>query len=392
MAIVFIPGIKGSELVDRYPLDWPRRWSVEDMVVGDLIEDPRDFMLTEGVFDAVDGHWMRPGRLIHYPYARMVSKLRAWKQPEPVYTFSYDWRKPLEWSAARLVRAMDIMVGRERAAGRSPELRFVTHSMGGLLLRSALGLRNRRRPFAGIGRIVFIAPPFRGALGAPYALVVGERDGWFGTDEDYRAIARTFPSVYQMTPSWPAAAVGSQGDALDLFNAANWQANVRDSGHFSARFLADAEAFVRGRRARWGGTSRAPMLPDATLARHADKLLVLCGAGISTPLQLPVHTDNERNPNWFDFASMQFTTAGDSRVPFASAAVRGVTLAAFVGAGEHAELCRDERVTNLTSLWLEGKKALRMTRRGPQHPAERKSRRYFQPWDGQTSSFQKHVV
>ncbi|HKJ95521.1 MAG TPA: hypothetical protein VKA32_07825, partial [Gammaproteobacteria bacterium] len=159
MAIVFLPGIKGSELVDSYPLDWPRRWSLEDMTVGDIIENSLDFALVDGRYDAADGHWMRPTRMIHYAYGAIINKLRAWQQPEPVYTFSYDWRKPLELSAARLVQAMDELAGREKAVGRSPELKFVTHSMGGLVLRSALALRNRRDPFDGIGRCVFIAPP-----------------------------------------------------------------------------------------------------------------------------------------------------------------------------------------------------------------------------------------
>ena len=392
MAIVFIPGIKGSELIDSYPLDWPRRWSLEDMVIGDLVENPHDFSLTEGRYDAADGHWMRPGRLIHYAYGAMIAKLRQWKQPEPVYTFSYDWRKPLELSAQRLVRAMDVLSGREQAAGRTPELKFITHSMGGLLLRSALGLRNRRNPFDGIGRTVCIAPPFRGSIGAPYALVVGEKDGWFGTDEDYRSIARTFPSVYQMTPSWHAAAIDSEGRPLDLFNAANWQANVRDGGQFRARFLADAEAFVRGRAGQFGGVSDAPMLSDAILARHADKVLVLCGAGIETHRQLPVETDNTRNPNWFDFAGARSDPNGDGRVHFLSAAIRGVALAAFRNAGQHALLCRDERVTNLTSLWLEGHKALKMTRRTAQHSVARPSRSYFESWDGKADSFAQHVV
>ncbi len=392
MAIVFIPGIKGSELIDSYPLDWPRRWSIEDMVVGDLVENPHDFALAGGRYDAADGHWMRPGRLIHYAYGAMIAKLRQWKQPEPLYTFSYDWRKPLELSAARLVRAMDVLAGREQAAGRTPELKFITHSMGGLLLRSALGLRNRRNPFDGVGRTVFIAPPFRGAIGAPYALVVGEKDGWFGTDEDYRTIARSFPSVYQMTPSWPGAAVGPGGAVVDLFDAASWQANVRDGGQFQSRFLADAEAFVRGGSARYGGVSDAPVLTDAAMARHADKVLVLCGAGIPTRRQLPVQTDNVRNPNWFDFAHAVSDAHGDGRVHFMSAAVRGVTLAAFADSGTHALLCRDERVTNLTSLWLDGHNALKMARRTPQHSVARPSRSYFEPWDGKADSFAQHVA
>ncbi|RAP58391.1 hypothetical protein [Oleiagrimonas sp. MCCC 1A03011] len=392
MAIVFLPGIKGSELVDTYPMDWPHRWSLEDMAIGDVLEDPLDFSLAEGRYDAQDGHWMRPSRLLHYAYGAIVSKLRAWKQPEPVYTFSYDWRKPLEMSAAALVRAMDELTGRERAAGRSGELQFVTHSLGGLLLRSALALRNTRDPFAGVGRIVFIAPPFRGAIGAPYALVVGEKDGWFGTDEDYRRIARTFPSVYQMTPSWTHAAVDEDGRDVDLFDPGRWQASVRDKSEFQSRFLRDAEAFIRGRRARQKGHSNAPMLSDAALARAADKVLVLCGAGQPTHHTLPVQTNNPRNPNWFDFAHAAADMHGDGRVHLLSAALKGVTLAAFDDAGEHALLCRDERVTNLTSLWLEGRKALKMTRRGPQHSVDRPGRSHFEPWDGKPSSFAAHIV
>lgn len=392
MAIIFIPGIKGSELVDSYPLNWPVRWSLEDMVVGDIVEDPLDFRLTEGRYDGADGHWMRPYRVIHYAYGAMLDKLRAWKAPEPVYVHTYDWRKPLELSARRLQRMADEVSGRERAAGRDPALSFVTHSMGGLLLRSMLRLRNPRAPFDGIGRIVFIAPPFRGAIGAPYALVVGEKDGLFGTDEDYRRLARTFPSVYQMTPSWQAAALDEKARSVDLFNAANWQANVRDGGEFQSRFLADAEAFVRGRGARYGGTSDAPMLSDAALARGVDNVLVLAGAGVSTPRQFNVQTENTRNPNWFDFAHAQSDNFGDGRVHFLSSAIKGLTFGAFHGAGNHARLCRDERITNAVSLWLEGRKALKMTRREPHHSVARPGRRHFEPWDGNPASFDTHIV
>ncbi|MDN5924717.1 MAG: hypothetical protein L0H70_06930 [Xanthomonadales bacterium] len=392
MAIIFIPGIKGSELVDSYPLNWPVRWSLEDMVVGDVVEDPLDFRLSEGRYDGADGHWMRPFRIIRYAYGSMLDKLRAWKSPEPVYVHSYDWRKPLELSAQRLCRMAEEVSGRERAAGRDPALSFVTHSMGGLLLRSALRLRRPRDPFDGIGRIVFIAPPFRGAIGAPYALVVGEKDGLFGTDEDYRRLARTFPSVYQMTPSWQAAAVNEQGHSVDLFDAANWQANVRDGGEFQSRFLADAEAFVRGRSARFGGVSSAPMLSDAALARGADKVLILNGADVTTARQFTVQSSNKRNPNWFDFSQTRSDSFGDGRVHFLSSAIKGLTFAAYRDAGDHARLCRDERITSSVSLWLQGHKALKMTRREAHHSVARPGRRYFAPWNGDDTSFSEHIV
>ncbi len=390
MAIVFIPGIKGTELVDTYPLDHPRRWPMPGTRPGDMIESPREFALVDGRHDT-DGHWMQPSRVIHQICGPMIHKLRTQLAPEPVYAFGYDWRKPLEDAALRLARMLEDVVARERAAGRAPELGFVTHSMGGLLLRSALLLRRRRDPLADVGRIVFIAPPFRGAIGSPFALVAGETDDWFGTGPDYRKVTRGFPSVYQMTPSWPAAAVDEDGRELDLFDPANWQANVARGESFRPGFLRDAEAFVRGRKARHGGRSPAPMLGDAALAAAADKVLVICGAGLPTPCALPVLTRNAPNPNWFDFAHMTIDARGDGRVWMPSAAIKGVTLAAFAGGGEHSLLCRDERVTRLTALWLSGQRAVALKPRTPHDPVRRRRHR-FRPWDGRIESLDQHIV
>jgi hypothetical protein len=99
MAIIFIPGIKGSELDDSYPLDWPTRWSMKDMVIGEVFDSPDDLRLTDGRYDSGNGHWMQPTRIIRYAYASMLGKLRTWKSPEPVYAFSYDSSR--KWKGAR---------------------------------------------------------------------------------------------------------------------------------------------------------------------------------------------------------------------------------------------------------------------------------------------------
>lgn len=392
MAIILIPGIKGSELVDSYPLDWPTRWSLEDMNVGDIIESPLDLALLEGRFDGAEAHRLQPSRPLRYAYGEMVGKLRAWRAPEALYTFTYDWRRSIEHAAAKLVEFCAEVEGRLAALKRKEPLQFVTHSMGGLVLRSALTLRNARDPFAGIGRIVFIAPPFKGSVGSVQMLVAGEKDGWFGSDEDYRRIARGFPSVYALTPSYAGAALDERGAEVDLFRAANWQANVRDGSEFRADFLANAEALVRARKAQFGGTSSAPLLSDSTLASNADNVLVLQSAGFNTPRQLPVLTRNAKNPNWCDFANQIIDKLGDGRVHLMSSAVKGVPLAAYTNAPDHGRVCRDDRVINTVSLFLEGKKALRMTPRGPEDSAERRGRRYFEPWDGDAASLAEAIV
>jgi hypothetical protein len=263
--------------------------------------------------------------------------------------------------------------------------------MGGLLLRSALALRERREPFADVARIVFIAPPFRGALGAPFALVAGETDAWFGTGPGYRKVARGFPSVYQITPSWPGAAVDEDGGDLDLFDPTNWQANVARGKTFRPDFLRNGEAFVRADHARHGGHSGAPMLSDTALAEAADKVLIICGSGKPTPRALPVLTRNQDNPNWFDFAHMAIGTHGDGRVWMASAAIKGVTLAAFADSGEHALLCRDERIAHLATRWLANDSAAMLRPRRAGDPVKRRQH-FFKPWDGALASLDRHVV
>lgn len=392
MATILIPGIKGSELADSYPLDWPVRWSLEDMVFGDAFENPLDFALIDGRYEANDGHRMLPSRPIRYAYGEMVGKLRAWKPNEPLHVFTYDWRRPIEHAARRLAEFCDELRGRQVRLKRPAALNFVTHSMGGLVLRCLLALRGGKDPFADVGRIVFIAPPFRGSIAAAQMLVAGERDGWFGTDEDYRKIARSFPSVYQMTPHFPGCCVDEQGRGVDLFDAASWQANVRDGrGGFDARFLADAEIFLRG-SSRAGDTSPASMLSDAALAANAGNVLILQGTGVPTPHQFTVQRANTSNPNWFDFAGARKDDLGDGRVHLRSSAVPGVTLAGFTGAADHGRVCRDTRVINTVSLWLEGKRALRMLPRSPDHAVERRSRSYFGVWDGDVASFATHMV
>lgn len=392
MTTVLIPGIKGSELTDSYPLDWPVRWSLEDMVFGDAFENPLDFALLDGRYEASDGHRMLPSRPIRYAYGEMVGKLRAWKPDEALHVFTYDWRRPVEHAAHKLAEFCEELSGRQRRLRRRATLNFVAHSMGGLVLRSMLGLRGRDA-FADVARIVFIAPPFRGSLAAVQMLVAGERDGWFGTDEDYRKIARSFPSVYQMTPHYADSCIDEDSRSVDLFDAANWQTNVRDGdGGFAARFVADAEAFARGHAARHGGGSTAPMLDDAALAANAENILVLQGCGVPTPVQLTVQRANRANPNWFDFAGARKDNLGDGRVHLRSAAVPGLTLAAYAGALDHGRVCRDSRIINTVSLWLEGKRALKLVPRGPEHPAVRRSRSYFGAWDGDVGTLTGHVV
>lgn len=392
MAIVLIPGIKGSKLVDTYPPEFNVRWSVEDMVVGDLLEDALDFELRDGLYDVGDQHLFREWELLNVAYKPMIHRLRRWVDRR-LYLFPYDWRLPIEKNAVKLNEFIDHLQGKLAHHGDEP-ISFVAHSMGGLLLRSALGLR-KPRPFDGVGKVVFIAPPFRGACDTTRVLIAGEKQGWLGNSEDFRKLARGFQSVYQLLPAYSDALINaSTGERLDAFDKDCWQRNVLKAETFRADFLGNAEAFFRAGRARHGGQSAAPMLNDSALRKYADKLLVILSTGHKTIRQVPVNCDNKPNPNWFDFENARSDHLGDGRVHLKSAAIRGVTLAAYEGAKPHGMACRDETIINSTSMWLQQGRLIKMQPRTARDRVRRHKRKddFFAPWDGRAGSLASHIV
>ncbi len=392
MAIVLIPGIKGSKLADTYPPHFDVRWSLEDLVVGDLFEDPLDFELRDGLYDARDEHIFREWELLNVSYKPMIHRLRQWVDKR-LYLFPYDWRLPVENNAQKLNDFVDHLQGKLAHHG-DETISFVAHSMGALLLRSALGLR-RPRPFTGIGRIVFIAPPFRGACETARVLIAGEKHGWFGSSEDFRKLARGFQSVYQLLPSYSDALVDAvSGEHLDAFDLDCWQTNVVKTKTFQPDFLANAEAFIRAGRAQHGGSSMAPMLSERALRGHADQVLVLMGVGHATMRQIPVDRDNAANRNWFDFQAARKDELGDGRVHLCSAAIRGITLGAYPSAKVHGMSCRDETIINSVAMWLQQGKLIKMRPRRPDDRVRRSRRKidYFIPWDGKQSSLASHIA
>ena len=206
-------------------------------------------------------------------------------------------------------------------------------------------------------------------------LIAGEKNGWFSDEEDFRKLARSFPSVYQMIPSFDHAAVRvKDGSALDLFNIRNWQHNVAKGKEFKQKFLVNAEVFLKGSGANRRGKSDAPILSDRELRRHADHIAVILSIGYDTRYQIRVVTENRRNRNWFDFKNSREDTNGDERVHLKSAAIQGITLAAYEGAASHGVVCRDSTIIKSVCRWLEGNRLLKMRARTSRNSIQRPSR------------------
>ncbi len=377
---VFLPGIKGSKLIDTYPLDFRLRWSLEDMTIGNVWEDEEDLALDNGSADR-GYHMLREHEVFSLAYRQFVNRLRHWVSPH-VYVFPYDWRLPLEETSARLTDFLKRVRGK---FGTDTPINFVTHSMGGLIVRSYLWRMMREGALDRIGRLVFIAPPFKGSLNAVEVLIKGEKQGLFGSAEGFRKVARGFPSVYQLLPHYQdAIRNATTKEEMDIFKIQSWQANVLEPGKgFRADFLENAEDFHRGGSRDQERRGRAPMIADEALRKQlGDRSLVLISTGHETMQQIPVEpNETNQNRNWYDFKRAKRDENGDGVVSVRSAAVEGITLCIFEDAPKHAFVCRAEEVAEATSDWLKAGRALKRTPRRRNTAVDRRAPRTIPPWD-----------
>jgi pimeloyl-ACP methyl ester carboxylesterase len=304
-----------------------------------------------------------------------------------VYVFSYDWRLPLETTSAKLADFLKRVRGKFEPG---TPVNLVTHSMGGLIVRSYLWRLMQAERLEEVGRLVFIAPPFKGSSSAVEVLIKGEKQGLFGSAKGFRKIARGFRSVYQLLPCYPGAIYNKDtGEDMDIFKARNWQENVlQPEKGFRPDFLEVAEAFHRGGSGTHEGPSPAPMMTDEDLRRNVgDRCLVLLSTGHKTMQGIPVDPNEaHQNRNWYDFKAAKADKNGNGVVSVHSAAVDGIPLGIFEGAHGHGFVCREEEVANTTSDWLTVGQALKRTPRTRSTAIKRRTPRKFPVWDPKKKS------
>jgi hypothetical protein len=235
-AVVVVPGIMGSELVDTATGDllwglapgpfvsaWLSGASLARLHLSGEERQGRYGQVTASRLLRVPA-WLPVLQGIE-PYTRLVDRLRqVVADPAAVLEFPYDWRLPVAYNASRLAEAA---VGhleswrrhpaheparRTHPNGRPAKLVFVAHSMGGLLVRQATAV-------AGMGELVrasiTLGTPLYGAPKAALVLSTGRGlpvplppnrplGKLFARDADHgvRALARTLPGIYDLLPTY----------------------------------------------------------------------------------------------------------------------------------------------------------------------------------------------
>jgi hypothetical protein len=366
---VLVPGILGTSLENIYPVRPETTWSLWEAAEVELaggVDIPELRLTDDGEADAADHVVTRAGWLLPVAYMAVVRALRG-RLGAPVYVFPYDWRLPTAVNARRLARFVRGLRRKPMTGvpGWDGTVDFVAHSLGGLIVRGFLeawtALEGTPPP---VGRVAFVATAHRGSLDAVDAMVRGETL-FLGGRKELRKLARTFPSVYELLPTYAALVDGSGAD-LDVFDAASWQSNVATSPTDPLRpaHLARARAYLAGLPAPAGALCVFGNRPASTLRR-----LVAQDRG------------GER---WFDFAGAErgdgdeVVTVESARLPGAPAveiAWQDVSYFALKArhVSMHAFLLTLDEVQTMVCRWLTGLDGVALLPRGT--PASR----YFPP-------------
>jgi pimeloyl-ACP methyl ester carboxylesterase len=229
-AVVVVPGIMGSELVDvttgetLWGLQDPR-WYLKAWAGGSAL---RALALTDAEREGKYGR-VRATGLLRFPafapmlrgfepYGRLLDGVRrAVVDSAAVAEFAYDWRLPVSYNAALLAEFADAWLKAWRAHPRhvpSDDIRvvIVAHSMGGLVARHLAGIPGAAEM---VRMVVTLGTPFYGAAKAAVLLSSGRGGPLPLPRARLRDLARTLPGVYDLLPTYRSVDVGTEARRLE---------------------------------------------------------------------------------------------------------------------------------------------------------------------------------
>ncbi|MFG3510554.1 esterase/lipase family protein [Streptomyces sp. NPDC047821] len=330
--LLFVPGVMGSILASTglggiWWLDVRSRGRIDSLALApDGHSDTHPAFKIEPV--AVDAS---------YEGFLFAAERRGGVHP---LAFPYDWRKPLHISADRL---RDTVLARRTGDRRHPPVDIVAHSMGGLVVRTAL----MRHPglWDHVGRIVFLGTPHYGAtaIGGYLKNHLWGRDrlvllGKYLSRDTFRSLAGVLHLLPAPAGVYPASSAkdGAFHDHpctnFDPYDAAAWHLKLDPARQLRLQALLDAAARHHHDLHAW----------HCSLGQdRRDRMAVIAGTGFKTLFRLAYdkragflwqHMDRvtTRIPHHPD-------RDGDGRVPLASARLPWVGETRYVN-GEHGSL------------------------------------------------------
>lgn len=305
---ILIPGIQGTKLVNSNTLNFDTIWSA----VQSKYETIYDLSLKrDSRFEENSKVIIERSDVEDLAYREAVYILEK-KADTQIYIFGYDWRKSTAETAKLLAMYIDYL--KEKLGVK--KFNFIAHSLGGMIF--SCYVKNLQGNYDVIDHAVLAATPFRGSVRALMSLTVGEggfKFPLFNSNDEFRKIARTFPSVYELCPTYQDAVVFENGSDFDLFNPDHWQSNIGDDNQ--ALFLDRLNQI----KLFWDRRNPAMLnlreLPEAVRKRF----LILASGGEKTKNKVIVRpkSPDGRARNYFDFESPNADGDGDGTVSLESA-------------------------------------------------------------------------
>ena len=226
-AVIIIPGIMGSALVDSESQQtlWGLNhvdWYVKAWTTGHSLDL---LAVTEDELGGKVGR-VRPAGLFRFPafapllhgfepYTGLVGGVtRVVAHPDALCEFSYDWRLSIEHNAKELAKAADRHLTRWRVhpqGSRDAQLVLVAHSMGGLVARyltSVLGAA------ADVRATVTLGTPFFGAVKAAFILSTGRGAPVPLPRARLKRMTRTMPGLHDLLPFYRCVDDGASARLL----------------------------------------------------------------------------------------------------------------------------------------------------------------------------------
>ena len=288
--VVFVPGFLGTELWRGSTRIWPN--------VRDILTTPEHFAYTTG--DGIEPRGpvgevvIVPNLVKQEQYDRMGDFLEeslGYTRGKDLIEFGYDWRQDNRLSAQRLAQAIDDW--QARISDADGPITLIAHSMGCLVSRwyvEQLGGKGK------VGRLLLIGGPHAGTPKIIPSIVRGRFLPFGLMGERMRKVIGTFPSVYQLLPTY--ACVNDQANQpIDVLADEAW-VEEDHRGH-----LRDARAFRK------------------ELGQHTSVPTVsIFGYGLKTATAIRVQRDSDGV--WLK-ADLDTSAHGDETIPESSAVLDG---------------------------------------------------------------------
>jgi hypothetical protein len=213
--IVFVPGLMGTRL--SFDQGDPKlKWD-PDSKLGEMLpwlsltatEKARvlNYKNPAKIIDEKkDNGWGALPNSVYGKFQEALVNRKFGSKKTPVYAAGYDWRQSCATSARLLTTKINAILKAEKA----PHLVLVTHSMGGLVARSAV----QQTPSLDNGQVIgiaHVAQPVAGAVALYRRLFTGMQEKWDGGQGISKILGNTpyefivpmsgIPGVFELLPT-----------------------------------------------------------------------------------------------------------------------------------------------------------------------------------------------